>query len=262
MKKLLAILVCFALVGFCSSATAATVLSDEELGELYAGEGIIPYISKPVAEQTNTGIVYADGYSDGDIEGVSINQKNQAALLGLSLSKAYAFGIGPQNNYAVIVTEDGAIHGVSIKQKNQALLLGAVLAPMATGIREQRNIAVLLAKNPFKSCCSDDGDVTGVSIKQKNQAGILGLVGSCSISKGVRKQSNIAAVLAADDIRRVRIKQKNEAGALAFTLAPCMTREIGPQSNIAIVAAKGDISCTGIKQTNRALSVTPLCMIR
>ena len=87
MKKLLSVLFCIALVvGFCSVGSAATVLSNEELGDLYAGLDIAvteeAIENAAVATQANIGVIAAittaGGQPHARIHGSKIVQSNVA----------------------------------------------------------------------------------------------------------------------------------------------------------------------------------------
>jgi hypothetical protein len=266
MKKLLAILVCFALVGICSSATAATVLSDKELGELYAGISGIPFINHPVTEQTNIATVTAIGIGrDGDIFGTGISQSNKASVRSLVMAKLDATAIGPQKNIAALYASDGDIIGTAISQKNNAKVSGAVIATgvpikifgrtigtipgTATAIDKQLNVAALVAG---EKGCGKDGDIAFTSIRQSNKARVCGMVMDTDNATAIKSQTNIAALLAGDDIKFTSISQKNKAKVKGCVIAPCKVTKIGPQLNVAALVAKGDIIGTCVRQSNSA----------
>lgn len=264
MKKLLAILVCITMVGICSSATAATVLSDKELGELYAGIPVmlnIPVFNNPVTEQTNIATVTAIGYGyDGDIFGTGISQKNKARVTGSIMGQLSAYAVGKQTNMAALYASDGDIIGTTISQRNKAKLSGAVISTgwwfwpgSATGIQAQFNVATLVA---MKRGCGDDGDIAFTSIRQKNKAKICGMVIGDTNATGIASQTNMAALYAGDDISCTSISQKNKAKVRGSVIAPCTVTSIGPQKNIATLVAKGDIMGSCIRQSNKA-SVSP-----
>lgn len=257
MKKLFAILVCITILGICSSATAATVLSDEELGELYAGIFGIPFVNKPVTEQTNIATVTAIGVGyDGDIIGTGISQSNKERVSGLIMGMHVVIAAGPQNNIAALYATDGDIIGTYISQKNKAKVSGAVIATgfcclpgIAYAIDKQENVATIVAG---KIGGGRDGSIGFTTIRQKNKAKVCGMVMGTPNATAIKSQSNYAALSAGDDIFCTKITQKNKAKVRACVIAPCKVTKIGPQSNYAVLVAKGDIMGTCIRQSNRA----------
>ena len=89
MKKLIAILACVALLGICSSVMAAEVLSDKEMGELYAGRGgdneindVDKIKDSAVSAQSNIAAVLVEGALAG-AKKVKIRQSNNADVVNV-----------------------------------------------------------------------------------------------------------------------------------------------------------------------------------
>ena len=266
MKKILLTLMCVALIGVCSSASAETVLSDEQLGELYAG---LPFIVKPVVEQTNVAVLVADGHGmDGDIFGTGINQDNSTWVSGFIGAHHVAVAAGPQKNIASLLAKDGNIKGAYIGQNNTASVNGGVLATGLPGfwgipgipysVKEQLNVAVLSANERMgmgymgSYGMGQNGDIEHVNINQGNLAMVRGMISGTDTATAIGSQTNIAALWADDDIKDAKITQKNRACVSAMLFACGKTVAVGPQMNSSVLFADGSIACSRISQSNIA----------
>lgn len=155
MKKLLVIVMAVALVSICSAASAATILSDNDLGELYAAD-------IAVAAQTNNAVIVAVA---GDIQNVlsGIRQRNYAKVKReVNELNAPAIAVAAQTNNAAL-SAGRDINNVDIKQKNKAVVVGDVTGLFSTtlAVGAQTNTALL---------GSTSGSINGVSISQSNRA--------------------------------------------------------------------------------------------
>ncbi|MFH1678458.1 MAG: hypothetical protein ABH914_02430 [Candidatus Omnitrophota bacterium] len=245
MKKLITILLSLGLVAFCSAASAEIILSDNELGELYASD-------MAVAAQTNIATIVA---RYGDIKYVhsGIEQSNYAKVKrDVNELFGQAIAVVSQTNYAALSAGDD-IKCVEIEQKNKAEITRCVDVT-AIGARSS---AVAVGPQSNNAALVSGDDMRCVDIEQKNKAEIKCdvMANPCfGTATAVTSQTNLAALTAGGDIKHVDIEQKNKA--IVCWNADVIARNttaIGAQSNTAaIFSTSGNIKGVSISQRNYA----------
>ncbi len=251
MNKLLTILAAVALVAIGLPASAETVLPDEVLGGLYAGDIAI-------AAQTNTATLVA---ATAGIVNAGIVQHSKATLKRDVEDWSTATGIGKQSNVAGLWA-GGDINGLTIDQWNRAedrfwVDVNALGSSTAIAIKAQSNIAAGVTENGNLHA---GNDMKNVDIDQENKADVKGDVDAPTYSenggtaKAIESQTNLVALEAGNDMKNVDILQWNKAKVHSGAdVTGRNTTAIGAQCNTAaLYSAAGTITDATISQHNLA----------